>query len=415
VRTLLADRRFLLLWLGQATSTVGHGVTVVALAMLLTRAHGGTVLGGVLAIDSLATGLTLLFAGVIADRRSRSAVMAVSDVLRVAAVLGFALLPDSASFGVLALCAVAEGCGFALYSPAWRAALPQIVAEDRLQQAGALDSLTRKAGLLLGGVLGGALVATVGPHWALAVDAATYVVSLATLLLLRLPSVRSAVGESASGLGGVLREARDGFRVVLSRPWAAWIMAQGTVQVLCCFGPAQVLLPLVSVQRWSAGSYGVLVASQQVGMLLGSAAGLRLRPRRPGVAAMHAVAAAGLLGVVIAVPMPLPVACACVAVSWLGIAVFSVLWFPALQRAFPAEVQGRVFSLEQLLTFALDPVGLALAPLVAAWVGTTVVGIGGAVVLVVTSYAVLVVPGAVMLADPDRRAAASGAQEPAVS
>lgn len=398
--TLLRDRRFLLLWLGQTTSTVGHGVTVVALAMLLTRSHGGGVLGGVLAIDALATGLTLLVSGVVADRRSRTAVMAASDVLRFAGVLGFAALPDSTSFVPLALCAAAEGCGFALYAPAWRAALPQVVAEDRLQQAGALDALTRKGGLLLGGVIGGALVAIVGPHTALLVDAASYVVSLLTLLALRLPPVRAAEGEPAQGLRGVLHEAREGVRVVLAHRWAAWIMAQGTIQVLCCFGPAQVLLPLVSVDRWSPGAYGALVASQQVGMLAGSALGLRLRPRRPGVAAMHAIAAAGLLGVVIAVPMPLVLACGLVAVSWVGVALFSVLWFPALQRAFPAEVQGRVFSLEQLITFALDPVGLALAPWLAGWIGVTWVGLGGCLVLVVTSYAVLVVPGATRLADP---------------
>ena len=95
VRELMRDRRFALLWLGQAVNTVGHGLTIVALATLLVETHGAGTLGLVLAADSAAMGLTLLAGGVIADRYSRTAVMAVSDVVRSVAVLGYALAPAS--------------------------------------------------------------------------------------------------------------------------------------------------------------------------------------------------------------------------------------------------------------------------------------------------------------------------------
>jgi hypothetical protein len=63
-------------------------------------------------------------------------------------------------------------------------------------------------------------------------------------------------------------------------------------------------------------------------------------------------------------------------------------------------VQGRVFAVEQLATFALDPVGLALTPLVATMVGVPAVGVVAAVVLLTTTYAVFLVPGVTHFRDP---------------
>jgi MFS family permease len=399
VRELMRDRRFALLWLGQAVNTVGHGLTIVALATLLVRTHGAGTLGVVLAVDSAAMGVTLLAGGVVADRYSRTAVMACSDVLRLVAVLGYALSPASTHVSVLAVFAVLEGCGVALFQPAWRAVLPQIVPADRLREVNAVVQATNRGGLLLGTGLGGVLVATVGPRPALLVDASTYAISLATLLVIALPA---AAEHAPGGLRAAIHEAREGVAVVWHKPWVTVVMLQGTVQVLLAFGPMRVLTPLVAEERYGPGAYGVLAACLPAGMILGSLVALRLRPRREGLAAMHAVAPMAAVMLCLAVDVPLVVYAAATVVAWAGISVFAVLWFTSLQRSYPATIQGRVFSVEQLATFALDPVGLVLAPLVATAVGVPTVGVVAAVVLLVTTYAVLLVPGVTHFRDPDR-------------
>lgn len=399
MRELLRDRRFVLLWFGQAVNTVGHGLTIVALATLLVTTHGASTLGLVLAVDSAAMALTLLAGGVVADRYSRTAVMAVSDVVRVVAVLGYALAPASSPVALLLGFAALEGIGVALFQPAWRAVLPQVVPAQQLRAVNSVVQLTQRGGLLLGAGLGGVLVATVGPRTALLLDAGTYAVSLATLLVLRLPAV---VAHNAEGLRAALREARDGVQVALRKPWVAVVMVQGTVQVLFAFAPLKVLLPLVAQQRYGDGAYGVLIACTPAGMILGSLVAMRWRPRRDGVAAMHAVAPMAAATACLAVDVPLAVFAAVSVVAWAGIAIFSVLWFTSLQQAYPPEYQGRVFSVEQLATFALDPVGLALAPAVAAAVGVATVGWVAAAVLLVTTYAVFLVPGVADFRDPER-------------
>ncbi len=397
VRELMRDRRFALLWLGQAVNTVGHGLTIVALATLLVRTHGAGTLGAVLAADSAAMAATLLAGGVIADRYSRTAVMAVSDVLRLVAVLGYALAPASTHVSVLVALAVLEGCGVALFQPAWRAVIPQIVGPERLREVNAVVQTTNRVGLLLGTGLGGILVATVGPRPALVVDAATYAVSLVTLLLVALPA---AAEHTPGGLRSGLHEALEGLAVVWRRPWVTVVMLQGTVQVLFAFAPMRVLTPLVAEQRYGPGAYGVLAACLPAGMIAGSLVALRMRPRRDGLVAMNAVAPMAAVMLCLAVDVPLVVYAAVTVVAWGGIAVFAVLWFSSLQRAYPATIQGRVFSVEQLSTFALDPVGLVLAPLVATSVGVPTVGLVAAAVLLLTTYAVLLVPGVVHLRDP---------------
>lgn len=393
----MTDRRFVLLWSGQAVNTVGHGLTIVALAALLVRTHGAGALGVVLAVDSAAMGLTLLAGGVIADRYSRTAVMACSDVMRAVAVLGYALLPGNAPVALLAAFAVFEGSGSALFMPAWRAVLPQLVAADRFREVNAVVQATNRGGLLLGSALGGVLVATVGSRSALLVDAATYAVSLATLLVVRLPSVSEG---TPAGLRAALHEAREGVQVVLRRPWVTVVMLQGTVQVLFAFAPMKVLTPVVSQQRYGDGAYGLLMACLPGGLLLGSLLALRLRPRHDGLTAMHAVAPTAPLVLCLAVDVPLWLFCLAFVVAWAGISVFVVLWFSSLQRAFAPTIQGRVFAVEQLATFAFDPIGLALAPAAAAAFGITSVAAVAAGVLLVTTYGVFLVPGVRDLRDP---------------
>jgi hypothetical protein len=117
---------------------------------------------------------------------------------------------------------------------------------------------------------------------------------------------------------------------------------------------------------------------------------------------MNAVAPMAAVMLCLGIDVPLVVYALVTVVAWAGISVFSVLWFSSLQRSYPARIQGRVFSVEQLATFALDPIGLLLAPVVATAVGVPTVGVVAAVVLIATTYAVLLVPGVTHFRDPDR-------------
>lgn len=393
-RQLLRDPRYLAFWLGQVTSVLGNGIRVVALPALILVAHGGEAYAYTLAMESLFSVTLMLFGGAIADRYSRTAVMAVSDVIKIIAVLGYLSFGTRPELAPLLIFAAFSGVGGALFNPAHRAAIPQIVPEELRQKANSLDALTNSLGLAAGAGLGGVLVATIGPRQSLLVDAVTFGVSLLTLLWIRLPRVAAGVERVRTSL---LTDVREGISQVRKRAWVWTIMIQGTVQVFLIFAPYVALVPVVSAERYGVSAYGWISAAGSLGMITGSTLAGRIVTKRPGLWAMNALAPTALLPLCLAIGVPLWVFCAGAFAAWLGIGIFVVFWFTALQKEFPQEVQGRVFALDSVATFGLNPIAYAVAPLIAYAIGLNTFAIMATIVLFISNYVVLLVRGAVPL------------------
>src|SRR5205823_7154219 len=145
----------------------------------------------------------------------------------------------------------------------------------RIQQANALLSLTRSSFWLAGPAAAGAVVATAGPGWAFAGDAATFAVSAAFLARIRLPHAARAERTRFAA------ELRAGWREVTGRTWVWTSVAYFSVWNLA-IGPLFVLGPFVCQRSLGgASSWGAIVTSAGVGSLVGAAAALRFTPRRP--------------------------------------------------------------------------------------------------------------------------------------
>src|SRR5213592_3828916 len=127
----LRERRFRLLWLGQATSTLGDGLVPVALAFAVIQTLDGspTDLGIVLAAQTLPLVLFVLVGGVWADRLPRQMVMLVSDVIRCAvqATLAVLLLSGAAQLWHLAVLIAIYGTAEAFFQPAATGLVPATI------------------------------------------------------------------------------------------------------------------------------------------------------------------------------------------------------------------------------------------------------------------------------------------------
>ena len=187
--TALRHRRFRLLWAGAATSLLGDGVYLVALAW---QAYGISpdpsalaMLGVCATVPQL---LALVAGGALSDRIDRRSLLLGADLARFVAVGAVAavVLFGSAQLWHLAALSVIYGLGAGLAAPAFDAIVPDLVPEHDLEQANALEQFLRPAMLRLAGpALGGVLIATVGPGAAFAIDAATFLVSAVCLRAMR--------------------------------------------------------------------------------------------------------------------------------------------------------------------------------------------------------------------------------------
>ncbi|HET7857117.1 MAG TPA: MFS transporter [Gaiellaceae bacterium] len=357
----LSERQFRRYFVGQTTSWLGDGLLPVAISFAVLDLTGSaTDLGLVLAVRMVPIVVFLLAGGVWADRLPRQVVMIASDVVRGAsqAVLALLLLTESAELWHLLVLQAVYGTGEAFWRPASTALLPSIVSTERLQQANALLAVSVNGSYTVGPAIAGLLVATVGSGVAIAIDAATFGVSTAALLLLRVPA-RERRAEPAT----FLADLREGWREFVSRTWLWVVTAHAALFHLLVVAPLMVLGPVVADRELGgAADWGVIAASMGVGVILGSASASRLRPARPlfvGVLAFSAGCAA------FAVVLGLPATTVVIAAVGFGCGTtegfIEVVWITALQQRVTASVLARVSAYDTMGSFVFFPIGFALA------------------------------------------------------
>jgi Transmembrane secretion effector len=398
----LGERDFRLLWAGQAVSLLGDGVLTVALAwQTLQLSPSPTALALVMFARATPRILLMLLGGVISDRLPRRLVMLAADLVQALAVGVLALLAAGGQlrlWHLVALAAVASAAS-AFFLPASTALLPELLATDLLLPANALSTSSRVlAAQFAGPALGGLLVAAAGTAAAFAVDAASFLVSVATLAMLRTrPEPRPASERTTS----MPQEVGEGLAYARGQPWIWVTLVVAAVGNFLVTGPLPVLLPVL-VRRLGAGagSLGLVYAAFGVGGGLAVLLAGQLGLPRQRVTAMYAVwIPSGLVVAGIGVARELLVLAVLYGLAGLLLELGNLIWTTLVQERVPARVLGRVSSLDWLISVGSQPLAIAATGPLAAAVGATAVLVAGGLASVPASVAGLLWPG---VRDPDR-------------
>ncbi|HEY4752194.1 MAG TPA: MFS transporter, partial [Candidatus Limnocylindrales bacterium] len=175
-------------WASQLISGIGTWAQTVAQAWLVLQLTGSAIaLGVITTLQFLPMLVFPLLSGVIADRLPRRRVVMVAQAGAMLQAVLLALLVSSGhvelwQIGVLAL---TLGLSNAFGNPAQAALVPEIVGRRLVGNAVALNSIQFNVARLLGGAVGGALVASVGVAATLLLNAVSFLPSLAVLFVLR--------------------------------------------------------------------------------------------------------------------------------------------------------------------------------------------------------------------------------------
>ncbi len=377
------------LFLSQTISTTGDRIVLVALALLVTEQTGSTTdLGIVIAAQTLSLVTFLLLGGVWADRLPRHRIMVSTDLVRGAlhALLALLIFTDALEIWHLVAIEVGFGAAEAFFRPAYSGLVPQTVPEDLIQEANAANGLTQTLAEFAGPAIATVLVLTLGTGAAFAIDAASFVVSAALLMLVR-PRPR---GE-ATARRSMRAEVRAGWCEVRRRSWVWVTIAVYSVSLVLSYAPYVVLGPTVAEDRYGdPAKWGWIAASVGLGTAAGALLALRWRPRRPLVAGIllsvpFSLALTALaLGTPFALLLPIAVA------SGVGVALFGVWWETALAQRIPPEALGRVASYDWMGSLALLPIGYVLIGVLAENLGgPEVMGVAGALGALVVLLALI--------------------------
>jgi MFS family permease len=216
----------------------------------------------------------------------------------------------------------------------------------------------------------------VGPGFAFAIDAATFLVSAAFLVRLR-PRARGAPAVRTT----MVTELREGWAEVRSRTWVWVIIVSFSLALLTSFGPWMTLGPTVSEEQFDTRAvYGILAAAFGAGTITGALIGFRWRPRHPMRAGMLLAlpwpAAAGCF----ALGLPVWLLVAAYLVAGCGLMLFGIWWETALAERVPPQYLSRVTAYDWMGSLALLPLGYVLAgPLGEAFGAVEVLAAGSAI------------------------------------
>jgi Major Facilitator Superfamily len=372
----LRERNFRRFYCGYVTSLLGSSMSGVALTFAVLGGGGNAAdLGYVFAAGVVPQVAFMLGGGVVADRLGRRPVMLAADLLRFAvqATLAAALLAGAPRIWQFVVLNGLLGSGEAFFAPSLAALTPDIAPRGRLSDANALLELAQSAAQVTGPAAAGILVAITTPGVVIALDAASYGVSVIALGLLRLPARRAARSSP-------LRDLADGWSQFRSRTWLWVTTVQFALFNLVTWAPYLLLGPVLARDYLDgARAWGVIMAANAAGGILGGALLIGRRPRYPMVVAVIGTFGYQAPCVALALHGPAWVVAAGALAAGVGSAVSGTFWTTALQQQVPAQALARVTALSLTGSYALGSAGFAVIGPVAAAVGPgRVLGIAAA-------------------------------------
>jgi MFS family permease len=357
IKGALKERNVRLLVGGTTVSQLGSGMATVALAFAVLRIGGAADLGYVFLAREIPMVIFLLAGGVWADRVSRKLLLVAGDLTMGSAqtITALLFLTHNATVFRVALLQIVFGLANAFTRPAQAGLIAQAVSAVHLQEANALIDLGGSTVRIVGPALGGVIVAAANPGWALAVDAASFFVSASFRYRLRITeSVRQA-------RKNILHELHEGWGEFTARTWCWTMVLSFGVFQLTFFPSILVLGPLVAeTHLGGARAWGIVLACQGAGSVVGGIFALRLHPARPLLwATLLMLPTAVLLGL-IGFAAPTVVLCVAGFVASVGLTCGDIFWFTTFQREVPEHLISRLSSFDWFGSVALNPIGYAL-------------------------------------------------------
>lgn len=315
-------------------------------------------------------GFTSPFAGLLGDRFDRRRVMIVSELLGAAAFGVMALVSSPALLLAVAFCSALVEAPFFSAS---MAAIPNLVEEKDLGWANGLVALGRNAGIVVGPIIGGLLVVSVGAGAVFAMNAVTFVVSAAMIA-----TVRGRFNGDRSG-AEEFKGLRAGFRFLLGQRLLRTVVLVW-VPVVLGLGMSMVAdVPFARLFGTGSFGYGLLVSCWGAGSIVGSLVGRYLRADNEVRAFVAGTALVGGMAVVMGLSPWWVLALTAVLVMGVGDGLSLVAEQGILQRSTPDAVRSRVAGAVDTVLHGGLAISYALAGPAVEWLGPRGVYVVGGV------------------------------------
>lgn len=366
----LRHRNFRLFFFGQFVSLVGTWMQVVAQGWLVLELSNSPFLVGlVTSLESLPILLLTLYGGVLADRvdRRRAITWLQAGMLVESLVLTLLTATGHITVGWLMLLAPMLGICSAFEVPIRQAFMMEMVGREDLINAIALNSSIFNLTRIVGPVIAGGLIATLGTTACFALNTVSFLAVIIAFARMR-PPFPGALERKPD----VETTFRDGVRYALGTPEPRVLLTVAAALSIFGLGPVLTMLPVYARQvlHLGAGGYGGLMSSVGVGAAFGAIAmaslGHRLDRRRLIVLATLFFSSVLALT---SLHRSYPLALTGLAMIGFGSVLSAISTNTLLQTEAPDDLRGRVLGFYSFVVLGLSPFGSLQAGFVAEHLG----------------------------------------------
>ncbi|MHB1538530.1 MAG: MFS transporter [Solirubrobacteraceae bacterium] len=375
---------------GQSISLIGTWMQMSAQSWLvLSLSHSSTILGLVVAAQTLPILLLGPYGGVIADRADKLKLMiALQAMMGVQAlVLGVLTVTGSVHVWEIAALAALLGLNSAFENPARQSFMLELVGSEHLRNAVSLNSVLVNVARSIGPAVAGILIATVGDGVCFLANAASFVPVLYSLSTLN----RAAINPSRPAVRA-RGQLREGLAYVRRTPDLAVPLLMMAIAGVVAY-EFQVTLPVMAKSGLHAGArgYGFMTAAMGVGAVFG---GLLVAARgRTGVRTL-ALAATGFGAAMLLAASAPSLALELIALALVGWASISFMATgnSTLQLEAEPTMRGRVMSLWFVAFQGSTPIGSPIIGVAMASAGARAgLGLGAIACLLIAPLGLLAI------------------------
>src|SRR5881394_1928461 len=377
----LRHRDFTLLWIGQLLSFAGSRMQTAAIlwhvSLLAAPERKGIALGLVGAVQVVPIIAFSMLSGVVADALDRRKVMLATQTVMALLAAALAALTFAGLHTVWPIYVLAglSSAAASFDGPARQALIPNLVPREDLANAISLNTLMFQIASVVGPTLAGLMIASAGLGWVYAVNAASFLMVLVALLLMRARRRQGAPPATRITWAA----AREGLRFVFAHPIVRSTMLLDFIATF--FASATALLPIFAqdILHVGARGYGWLYAAPAVGAAL---AGIVMayaidRIERRGSVLLWAIAAYGAATVVFGISHTLWLTLLCLAAVGAADTVSTVIRNIIRQLETPDALRGRMTGVNMVFFMGGPQLGELEAGITAQFFGAVVSVVSG--------------------------------------
>lgn len=386
----LKHRRFFLIWLGLMISIAGTQMQNAAIhwhIRELSATPDPLALGGIGLARILPVIVFSLFGGVIANSFNRRTILYITQSLMALTALGLTWLTFAGHIQIwqIYLFTAIQAAAVAFDGPARQAMIPNLVPAQDLPNAFSLTSIAFNTGAILGPVLSGIVIATLGQAYTYLFNAISFLAVIIALLLIGdiQQDLHKASGISLSAIG-------DGIRFIFARKIIFSTMVMDFFATF--FASANTMMPIVARDILQVGEvgYGWLVSAQSMGSVT---AGLIISQmpvvRKQGPTFLISVAVFGLATVLFGLSNSF--AWAFIALVMIGAAdtVSTIIRNTIRQLQTPDHIRGRMTSINQIFFQGGPQLGEVEAGIAAAAFGVPFAIVSGGIGTILAAWLIM--------------------------